>query len=137
MERSVLNTSTLSDVLRAQRPQPVAEHLTRYLTEHGRLTFSQISCYEILRGLRKKRAAAQLQRFAVFCRNSEMLPVTYEVLDRAAELWAEGQQRGITVDDSDLVIAATALTVGLPLVTANPRHFAWIGQLKTSDWRQP
>jgi len=59
------------------------------------------------------------------------------VLDRAAELWADGQQRGITVDDSDLIIAATALVYGLPLVTANRKHFAWIAGLEISDWRQP
>jgi tRNA(fMet)-specific endonuclease VapC len=139
MDRSLLDTSTLSDVIapRAKRPAAVAAHVAKYLSEHGRLTYSQISCYEILRGLRKKGAATQLQRFATFCQNSELLSVSYEVLDRAAELWADGQQRGITVDDSDLFIAATALVEGLPLVTANRKHFAWIAGLAISDWREP
>lgn len=139
MDRSLLDTSTLSDVIapHAKRPPAVAAHLKQYLSEHGQLTFSHISCYEILRGLRKKRAVEQLQRFATFCQHSELLPVTYDVLDRAAELWADGQQRGITVDDSDLMIAATALNEGIPMVTANPKHFTWIPGLMISDWRQP
>ncbi|MEX0978053.1 MAG: type II toxin-antitoxin system VapC family toxin [Pirellulales bacterium] len=138
MDRSLLDTSTLSDVIAptAKRRPAVTDHLQRYLAEHGRLTFSQISCYEILRGLRKKRAAAQIERFATFCKHSELVPVAYDVLDRAAQLWADGRQRGITVDDSDLVIAATALLEGLPLVTANARHFAWIDGLTISNWRE-
>jgi tRNA(fMet)-specific endonuclease VapC len=83
MDRSLLDTSTLSDVIspQAKRLPAVATHLKLYLLEHGRLTFSQISSYEILRGLRKKRAVVQLARFAIFCDRSELLPVTYEVLD--------------------------------------------------------
>ena len=60
--------------------------------------------------------------------------------DEWIEWWpaglAEGQRCGVTVDDSDLIIAATALTEGLPLVTANPKHFEWIGALHISNWRE-
>jgi len=55
--------------------------------------------------------------------------ITYEVLDRAASLWADGQGQGLGTDDADLIIAATAMLHGLPLVTANTRHFAWIADL--------
>jgi tRNA(fMet)-specific endonuclease VapC len=138
MDRSLFDTSAISDVIAPQskRSTIVAEHFIRYLAVHDRLTFSQISCYEILRGLRKKNAKIQLERFATFCQHSQLLPVTYNVLDRAAELWADGRQRGITVDDSDLIIAATALIHGLPIVTANPRHFDWIIGLTTHNWRR-
>jgi tRNA(fMet)-specific endonuclease VapC len=139
MDRSLLDTSTLSDVIRpaAKRSSLVAGHLGTYLAVHGHLTFSEISCYEVLRGLRKKNATIQLQKFDLFCQQSELLSVRFAILDRAAALWADGQQQGITVDDSDLIIAATALVEGLPLVTANPRHFAWIGGLSVSNWREP
>ena len=138
MDRSLLDTSTLSDIIQpmARRLPVVAVHLRQYLQLHGRLTFSEISCYEVLRGLRKKKAASQLERFQQFCQRSELLGVTYSVLDWAAALWAEEQRRGITVDDSDLIIAATALEGGFPLVTANPRHFDWIDGLDVSNWRE-
>lgn len=137
MDRSLLDTSALSDVIQpeAKRSAAVAHNLVQYLRSHGRLTLSEISCYEILRGLRKKLAVVQEKQFIEFCKRSELLPVNFDVLDRAALLWAEGQRQGITVDDSDLVIASTALLHGLPLVTANTKHFVWITGLTLSNWR--
>lgn len=63
--------------------------------------------------------------------------MTYEVFDHAAELWAIGQRTGVTVDDADLVIAATAQIEGLEIASANPKHFAWIEGLRVSNWRDP
>jgi tRNA(fMet)-specific endonuclease VapC len=79
MDRCLLDTSALSDVISpsVKRRPSVAKHLKQYLRAQGRLTFSEISCFEVLRGLRKKRAAIQLERFAEFCRHSELLPVKW------------------------------------------------------------
>jgi tRNA(fMet)-specific endonuclease VapC len=139
MDRCLLDTSTISDVIRppTKRLPVVSQQVKQYLRAYGRFTFSEISCYEILRGLRKKRAVSQQMQFTDFCRRAELLPVTYEVLDRTASLWAEGQRQGKTVDDVDLIIAATSLLQGLPLATANTRHFEWIPGLTLVDWRQP
>ena len=139
MDRSLLDTSTLSDVIQpaAKRVPAVAAHLRMYLRAHGRLTFSEISCYEILRGLQKKSAFVQLGHFEQFCQRSELLGVSLDVLQRAAVLWADGQSRGISVDDGDLIIAATALAHKLPFITANAKHFAWIDGLALSNWRNP
>lgn len=138
MDRSLLDTCTISDVIRppAKRLPSVTRYLGQYLRQHGRLCFSEMSCYEILRGLRKKGAATQEQQFVEFCRRAELYTVDYAVLDRAAALWADGQRSGIAVDDVDLVIAATALSHGLLLVTSNTRHFGWIKGLRLLDWRE-
>jgi len=79
-----------------------------------------MSCYEVLRGLRKKGAATQEQQFIEFCRRAELYAVDYAVLDRAAAL----------------VIAVTALLRGLSLATPNTRHFEWIDGLRLLDWRE-
>ncbi len=138
MDRCLLDTSAVSDVIRPpkKRLPNVAKHLKQYLRAHGRFTFSEISCYEVLRGLRKKNAMEQLQRFAEFCQQAELLPVTYDVLDRAASLWAAGQQQGVIVGDGDLMIAATAMLSNVPIVTSNTRHFDWIAGLRLIDWRK-
>ena len=137
MDPCLLDTSTLSDVidLSARRSPLVAQRAKTYLRAQGHFSFSEISCYEILRGLRKKRASAQEQRFVAFCEHSERLPVTAEVLDRAATLWAVGQRRGIAVDDADLIVAATAQIQTLVVATANTKHFDWIAGLKLVNWR--
>lgn len=137
MDRCLLDTSALSDVIQsaAKRPAAVARNLAEYLRLHGRLTFSEISCYEILRGLRKKQTAVQEQQFNLFCAHCELLHVTYHVLDHAALLWAQGQSQCITVDDADLIIASTAILQSVPVVTANTRHFTWINGLTLLNWR--
>jgi predicted nucleic acid-binding protein len=139
MDRILLDTSALSDVMRptSQRLPAVARHAVQYLRSQGKLSFSEITCYEVLRGLYRKQAVKQLANFEVLCERSEILGVDRDVLDRAARLWAEGQSRGIVVDDSDLIIAATSLTLGVPLVTANPMHFQWIAGLTLVNWREP
>ena len=88
MDRCLLDTSALSDIIQpaAKRSPHVAQHLRSYLRAHGRVTISEISCYEVLRGLRKKHATMQIKRFEEFCQRSELLPITYAVLDRAASL---------------------------------------------------
>jgi tRNA(fMet)-specific endonuclease VapC len=138
MDPCLLDTNAVSDVIRppSKRSPNVAKNLKQYLRAHRRFTFSEMSCYEVLRGLRKKRAAKQLQEFAEFCHRSELVPVDFDVLDRAASLWSEGQRIGITIGDCDLIIAATAILRSVPLVTANSRHFAWITGLSLLNWRE-
>jgi tRNA(fMet)-specific endonuclease VapC len=137
MDRYLFDTSAVSDFIQpeSKRLRSVVIHLRRYLRARSRLTFSEMTYFEVLRGLLKKNARAQTQHFHELCDRSELLPVTFEVFDRAAHLWAVGQRRGATVDDGDLIIAATALVAKLPLVTANPKHFAWITGLAVSNWR--
>jgi tRNA(fMet)-specific endonuclease VapC len=139
MDRCLLDTNTVSDVidLAKKRSPIVAQRSKAYLRAHGRFTFSEVSRYEILRGLRKKQATSQEERFQVFCDHSERLPVTAEVFDRAASLWAEGQRRGIVVEDVDLIIAASALIQGLTVATSNIRHYEWIVGLPLVNWREP
>lgn len=52
------------------------------------------------------------------------------------QLKADLQERGQLIPDFDLVVAATALTHSLTLVTANMAHFARIPKLHTENWRE-
>lgn len=137
MTGALFDTSALSDIMRppSKRPASVSRQFRDYLRTKAKVTLSQITCYEVTRGLLKKRALVQLQHFDEFCSRCELLPVTADVLRQAAKLWATGRQQGMIVDDGDLIVAATAITEGLPLITANPKHFAWIGGLSVINWR--
>lgn len=110
MDRALLDTSALSDAMRpsTHRQASIGPRLRQYLRAHGQLTFSFISYFEIVRGLQKKNAASRLLRFREFCVHSELLPISLEILERAASLWADAQNTGIVVGDGDLIIAATA-----------------------------
>lgn len=136
MDLALLDTDVLSEVLKQRNPQ-VTQHAANYLQQNGQFCFSAITRYEVIRGLRAKQATTQLARFGVFCEHSLIWPVTESVLDRTAELWVSAKQRGFPSRDADLIIAATALELSRVLVTGNTSHFAWIPQLRLSDWRQP
>jgi tRNA(fMet)-specific endonuclease VapC len=134
MDESLLDTDILSEVLKAKNPQVVGV-AARYLAEHGRFAFSAITLYEILRGLRANRATRAMGEFLKLADNSEILPVTTAVLERAANLWADARQGGHPQNDADLIIAATAIEANRVLVTGNAPHFAWILGLSLADWR--
>lgn len=136
MAPAILDTDLLSEVLK-QRDASVRHHASLYLQHHGRFTFSAVTRFEILRGYKECNATTQLAKFATFCGNSLILPVTDPIFDRAADLWVAARQGGHPCGDADLLIAATALEHNLELVTGNTAHFAWIAGLSLADWRTP
>ena len=61
-------------------------------------------------------------------RGSQILPLTNTIAQQAVTL---RQQRRMGLGDS--IIAATAITHGLALVTHNTEDFRWIGELELLD----
>lgn len=136
MPPSLLDTDILSEVFKQKNAAVVAK-ATAYLRQHGQFAISSITRYEVVRGLKAKKAVAQLQRFLAFCGHSLVLPASDDVLDRAADLWVLGRQGGHPHRDADLIIAATALHHGRALVTGNTQHFSWIPGLRVENWKTP
>jgi predicted nucleic acid-binding protein len=67
--------------------------------------------------------------FQRFLRGVAVLPLTRTIMRRFARLRGQLRTQGLTVQDPDLLIAATALTHDLTLVTRNLRHFGRIPDL--------
>ena len=65
-----------------------------------------------------------------------ILPVTRAVMDSFGVLKADLRQKGKTIDDFDLLVAATALGHGLTLISNNLRHFQPIPGLRVENWNQ-
>jgi len=124
----------LSEMLKRRDPA-VMQKAAGYLSIHQRLAFSAMTRYEIRRGYLLRKAAARLSRFDLFCGRSTVFPITDDVLDRTAELWADARSRGLPDNDADLIIAATALIENRTLVTGNLAHFSWITGMVVEDWR--
>ena len=130
----LLDTVTLSEVMKG-RDAGVLAKARDYLSVHGHFQFSIITRYEILRGLKAKNAVRQVERFETQCRSSAVFPLTDEIVIRAAEIYAGLHRRGALIEDADILIAATALVHGLPLVTENASHFRRIPGLTFESWR--
>lgn len=130
--RLVLDTDIFSAIM---RKQPLATAKARsYLAAHGRLTFSIITRYEVMRGLKAKRASRQIAAFEKLCHNSEVLPITDEVIVRATDIYADLYRRGELVGDADILIAASALVNGYGMVTNNESHFRRVSGLAVENW---
>jgi predicted nucleic acid-binding protein len=101
---------------------------TRRLDELGALTLSAVSYLEVLQGMRSKAELVAVKKMLAH-RAATLLPVSEAITQRAIELMeaitlSHGLQMG------DALIAATALDHGLPVLTANVKHFGAIQGLK-------
>jgi tRNA(fMet)-specific endonuclease VapC len=133
---ALLDTDTLSEIIRG-RDAGIAAAARDYVASHGSLTFSIITRYEILRGLRAKGAQRQLSLFDAQCRASEILPLTDDVIVTAADIYAHLYRGGQLIGDADTLIAATAMVNGLVLVTNNVAHYQRVPGLTVARWRAP
>jgi predicted nucleic acid-binding protein len=134
MDEALIDSDLLSEFLKEKNPR-VSEAAKLYLARHRRLAFSAISLYEITRGFLATGAVSGLAKFARLVDDSDVLPVSTLILERAARLWADAYRNGHPRGDADVIIAATALESGRVLVTGNSNHFTWISGLTVSDWR--
>ena len=101
---------------------------TRRLDQLGSLTLSAVSYLEVLQGMRNKAELAAVKKM-LDRRSATMLPVTEAITQRAIALLelltlSHGLQMG------DALIAATALEHGLPVLTANVKHFSAVEGLE-------
>jgi tRNA(fMet)-specific endonuclease VapC len=135
LPRALLDTDTLSAVMRGT--PPVLAKARDYLAEYGTFSFSIITRYEVLRGLKAKNAIVQLRAFDRLCATSQIVPLTDEAVVKASEIYAELRRRGEPIGDADVLIAASALVHGLTVVTNNENHFRRISGLDVENWFRP
>jgi len=95
---------------------------------------SGINYYEIKRGLLAVNATRKLRDFEAIRQTIEMLFLdTQEVFDKAVEIHVSLKRKGRPIPDADILIAATAQTQNLILVSADS-HFQWVDDLIVENW---
>jgi predicted nucleic acid-binding protein len=90
------------------------------LLETEAVVVSAVSVFELLAGVT---ASVHVQQRAELIKLVEVAPVTETIALRAGELYTTLRRGGVTIDNEDILIAATAVTLGIPLFTINARHF--------------
>ncbi len=88
----LLDTDTLSVYMR--REAVVVGHIEDYLEAYSQFNLSIMTRYEVLRGLKAKRAAAKIRSFDRLCLANTILPLTDEIVERAADVYADLYRRG-------------------------------------------
>jgi tRNA(fMet)-specific endonuclease VapC len=122
----LLDTDAVADWL---NNQPAATQLLSALEPDG-LAISLITYGEVYDGIYYGRDPRSAERaFRRFLRGVTVFPLSRTIMRRFARLRGQLRRQGLTIQDPDLLIAATALTHDLTLVTRNVRHFGRIPDL--------
>ena len=130
--RVLLDTDTVSAILNYD-PRVVNSAQDYYAT-HGRFTYSIITKFEILRGLKARNAKRKLADFRRIDKLNEVLPLSDEIIEQAADIYAEFRRKGKPINDADILIGATALVHDMTLATNNEKHFSRISGLRIENW---
>lgn len=95
---------------------------------------SGITYYEVKRGLLAINATRQLSEFSWLCRRFRVLLLdNIEILDRASEIHSDLRLRGTPRQDADILIAATAITQNLILVSADSDMLS-VKRITVENW---
>lgn len=99
------------------------------------MSLSVISYGELVFGAKKSKAVEKnMETVNAIKSIFPLLEITSEIMNIFGEIKAYTQKIGKTIDDMDLLIAATAITNNFTLVTHNTKHFKNIPNLKVEDW---
>lgn len=132
MKRALVDTDTLSYFFRNHAG--VAAKIESYLQEHGFISISVVTYYEVLNGLYYKDAKKQLERFEQFVSLNKVLLLSKEIAQRSAGIFAELRSSGQVIGHNDILIAGTAIFNDMVLITNNVSHFGRIEGLAIDNW---
>ena len=132
MKKATLDTNIITAFLK--NDTRAVQEISCYLEHFERLTITIISYYEILRGLKDLGNPKKLRRFEEFIHENELICLTRESAEQAAEIYAVLKKQGSLIEDADIPIASMAMVEALVLVTDNVRHFSRIHGLNVENW---
>ena len=134
MTEALVDTDILSYYFKGD-PKVVAK-FKEYLNEFDQINISIITYYEILGGLKFKKADKQIREFDEFVNNNFIVHISEQSANLSGEIYADLRNRGITIGTSDILIAGVAMENGLTLITNNERHFESVKGLRFENWKK-
>jgi len=107
---------------------------------------SEVTYFEVKRGLLWNNATAKIRRFERLLQDLDVIPVTFQAWDKAAEFWAMMYKAGQPTAapealDADAILAAVAVTIAQPgdsatIATTNVRHLTRFPGVDARLWTQ-
>ena len=126
----LLDSNTLIHYLQGR--EPVVKRMQRASPRDLRLP--SVVAYELAYGTLKSRSDRRKQVMETVFASLAQAPFDAAAASEAARIRVELEGRGETIGPLDLMIAATALSLGATLVTNNTREFSRIAGLRLEDW---
>ena len=128
--RFMLDTDTCSFVIRGGN-----DRLRKRIQRNAeRLCVSAVTVAELRFGARKKGSPRIENAVDFFLELVDVVPWDEEAAGRYAEIRVALESAGTPIGNMDMLIAASALAVGCPVVTHNTDHFGRVPGLETQDW---
>lgn len=147
MDRRLFDTSAIIDQRRAPKwpraewAQTTLRHLALYRAHQPFPTISGLTVFELLDGYYREERPNTAQAFRAQLRSDfDVIYPDEAIILLAAEINA-ALAKGQTIGVADTLIAATAITQNITLVTSNDDHFARVlaagFPLSVENWREP
>ncbi len=94
----------------------------------GRMLFTAAQTVKELRygAFKAKWGAVRLSQLELLLESFRIVQTTDLICTKCAQIRVEARQKGLVLDLADAWIAATALTLEIPLVTHNKKHFEFL-----------
>ena len=127
----LLDTDMIIYSLKAD--EAVRRNLRRHL--HDPIKISAVTLMELYYGAYKsKKIANNLVKIKTIENTFEIIPVGRELVEIFGVLKSGLEKTGKPLDDFDLILASTAMSHNLTIVTNNEKHFGRIDGLKMENW---
>ncbi|MGB3760647.1 MAG: type II toxin-antitoxin system VapC family toxin [Rivularia sp. (in: cyanobacteria)] len=128
----LLDTNIVSYILKNNAS--VNSKLQQVTRQGDEVFISCITYYEVKRGLLALNARRQLAEFETFFQKYEVLYLgNIEIIETACKIHADLKAKGTPIQDADVLIAATAITRGLILVS-NDSDMVRVEEIDLENW---
>ena len=129
----LLDTDTLIYSLKGD--PTVKKNLLEHV--HDPMKMSVITLMELYYGAHKsQKITSNLAKIKTLEISFEIIPIGEETVEIFGMTKAQLEKTGAPLDDFDLIIASSALSNNLVLVTNNVKHFQRIEGLKLTNWTE-
>jgi predicted nucleic acid-binding protein len=113
--------------------EAVKQNLRTHINDPIKITV--VTLMELYYGAYKsQKVTANLARLKMIERNMEIISSDEKSAEIFGMIKADLENRGIPLDDFDIIIASCALVHNLTLVTNNIKHFKRIDGLRLANW---
>ena len=104
---ALIDTDILSFYFRGY--PKVITRFNEYLKTFDQINISIITYYEIMGGLKFKKAEKQIRNFEEFISNNNIIHLSESSANSSADIYTELRRKGITIGTSDILIAGIAV----------------------------
>jgi len=120
----LLDSSILIDHFRKlDKSKSILFKLSRYY----QFCISTITVFELKVGLKTEQ---QKKDYRILVKEMEILPIDELCVENAVTVYHQLKKQNKLIELADLLIAATAISNSLPLLTLNIKHFENVSQIK-------